>query len=119
MRILPVGLEAVAHPFYGVVPAAERMGGPHGPPDSLQLARRRHLLAWMVATRLLDLLCEPLRHCPWRLRIISSIFFLTASRLNEAGSCIGGYLIAVFARSATFCWTITNRQNSRAKKSFP
>src|SRR5689334_1548288 len=59
------------------------------------------------------------RHFPLCSLIMASIFFLTASRLNDAGSCIGGYSIAVLARSATFSWTITNRQNSRAKKSFP
>ena len=29
-------------------------------------------------------------HSPWWALIISSICFFTASRLNEAGSCIGG-----------------------------
>ena len=37
--------------------------------------------------------------------IISSTFLFTASRLNEAGSCIGGYSIAVCASFPTYCWT--------------
>ena len=54
----------------------------------------------------------------WAVLIISSTFFFTASRLKEAGSCIGGYSIAVSASFSTYCWTWTKRQNSRAKKSF-
>lgn len=34
--------------------------------------------------------CGIVDYCPWRALIISSICFLTASRLKEAGSCIGG-----------------------------
>src|SRR4029077_15936366 len=50
--------------------------------------------------------------------IASWIFCFTASRLNVAGACIGGELIAVSASFATYCCTRTRRQNSRAKKSF-
>jgi hypothetical protein len=54
------------------------------------------------------------RYCPSCAFIASSICRLTASRLNEAGVCIGGKSTAVRAKSATFCWTRTKRQNSRA-----
>ena len=53
-------------------------------------------------------------HCPSCCLIISSTLAFTASRLNEAGSCIGGNSIAVDANLATSCWTSTKRQNSRA-----
>src|SRR5262249_12659696 len=53
-------------------------------------------------------------YCPSRLLIISSTLALTASRLKEAGACIGGNSMAVCANLATYCWTITNRQNSLA-----
>lgn len=53
-------------------------------------------------------------HWPSWCLIIASTCFLTASRLNEAGSCIGGNSIAVSASFATYCWTSTKRQNSRA-----
>ena len=46
--------------------------------------------------------------------IMASTFFFTSSRLKEAGVCIGGYLTAVIASCPTYCWTSTNRQNSRA-----
>src|SRR5689334_9405594 len=41
---------------------------------------------------------------------MSSICFLTASRLKEAGSCIGGYSMAVLARAATCGCTRMKRQ---------
>jgi hypothetical protein len=46
--------------------------------------------------------------------IFSSISLFTASKLNEAGACIGGNSMAVCASSATSCCTMTKRQNSRA-----
>jgi len=42
--------------------------------------------------------------------IVSSICRFTASRLNEAGACIGGNSIAVCASFATSCCTSTKRQ---------
>src|SRR5262249_31749765 len=53
-------------------------------------------------------------YCPAWFLIASSIWALTASRLKEAGACIGGNSMAVFANSATLSCTGTKRQNSRA-----
>jgi hypothetical protein len=56
-------------------------------------------------------------YCPSCALSFSWISRFIASRLKVAGACIGGNSIAVSASSATFCWTRTKRQNSRAKKS--
>ena len=40
-------------------------------------------------------------YCPVWVLIVSSIWALTASRLNDAGACIGGYSTAVCANSTT------------------
>ena len=57
---------------------------------------------------------SPVDYCPLWLLMASSTFFLIASRLNEAGSCIGGNSMAVAASFPTYSCTITKRQNSRA-----
>ena len=44
-------------------------------------------------------------YCPSWALIISSTWAFTASRLNEAGACIGGYSMAVCAKAPTRCCT--------------
>ena len=43
---------------------------------------------------------RPTGYCPEWALIFSSISLFTASRLNEAGACIGGYSMALFAKSS-------------------
>jgi hypothetical protein len=44
-------------------------------------------------------------YCPVWALIASSTWALTASRLKDAGACIGGYSMADCANPATFCCT--------------
>src|SRR6267142_1428814 len=62
--------------------------------------------------------CCQLGYSPSCCLIASSTLVFLASRLKEAGACIGGNSMADCASLATACCTLTNRQNSRAKKSF-
>lgn len=69
-------LISVSKSYRGVV-AVEATAGSHRPLSSLD---ETHLNGWTAS----------LNHFPLCCLITASIFFFTASRLNDAGSCIGG-----------------------------
>jgi hypothetical protein len=73
--------------------------------DSLERRELRTRRALADAKGSSSAIVRPAGYCPVWLLIASSTWVLTASRLNEAGACIGGYSIADCANSATFCCT--------------